>query len=69
MEHDNEHASYENTIARLDAKARQDQLDKEKEEAEKAKKNLNFVQIEKRNLKAFRMLAIESPTCVAVMLP
>ena len=38
MEHDNEHASYENTIARLDAKARQDQLDKEKEEAEKAKK-------------------------------
>lgn len=67
MEHDNEHASYENTIARLDAKARQDQLDKEKEEAEKAKKNLNFVQIEKRNLKAFRMLAIESPTCVAVM--
>lgn len=59
--------TYNELVAELDRKARQTQL-KEQEEAEnRLKKNKDFVQIEKKNLKAFRYLAIENPTAVAVL--
>lgn len=60
-------STYNQLIQELDRKAREEAQKAEEERLKRLKHNQSFVQIEKKNLKAFRYLALENPTSVAVL--